>query len=478
MAKIIAALLCAGLIWWLFRLDRNPKVRVSKAVWIPLLWLLIAASRNISDWLQMSGGGAGDYTEGSPLDRAVLSVILAFGVVVLARRGTRVWALVRSNLPILLYFVYCGISVLWSDFPDVAFKRWFRACGDIVMVLVLLSEPDWLAAVKRLLSRLGFLLVPVSILFIRYYPQLGRVYTRSGRPTWVGVATDKNALGMLCLICGLASIYRFLEIWKGKEGEGSRKKNWLIAQGLLIAMTMYLIKEADSATAFACCGMAGGVMVLTYLYRWARRPVILNSMVAAVIGIAFGALFLGIGSGMVEDLGRDSSLTGRTAIWTSVLKQVHNPIVGTGFESFWIGPRRFKVMADIDQGVNQAHNGYLEIYLNLGWVGIAILATLIVAGYRRIIPAVRRQTQAGSLRLAYFIVAIAYNFTEGGFKMMHPVWIVFLLSTAIPPRVPAPSRSKTRAQLDEARLLAKSADADSSEEERKASIVAVNLATR
>jgi len=60
-----------------------------------------------------------------------------------------------------------------------------------------------------------------------------------------------------------------------------------------------------------------------------------------------------------------------------------------------------------------------------------LLGTLLVTGYRRIVNSVISQTDAGNLRLAFFIVAVAYNFSEGGFKMMHPVWLTFLLSTAV-----------------------------------------------
>ena len=443
MPKIIATFVCCLGIAWLFRLDRDPKVRSSKALWIPMMWLFIAASRNVSDWLQISGGGSSDYTEGSPFDRAVLSIILGFGVLALLGRREKVISILRTNAPIVIFFLYCGISVLWSDFPDVAFKRWFRACGDIVMILIVLTERDWLGSFQRLAARLGFLLVPLSILFIRYYPDLGRRYSRGGRFFWVGVATDKNALGMLCLIFGLASLFRFLQLY-GVE-KGSRQTKPLIGQGVLLLMTTYVLREADSATAFSCFGLAGGLMVLTFLFQWARKPTVMHIMVFAGLGIAFSALFLGIGSGMVENLGRESTLTGRTAIWTSAIAKVHNPLMGTGFESFWIGPRLLQVENDIHQGVNQAHNGYLEIYLNLGWIGIACLVGLIATGYGRIVAAVRRQIQAGSLRLAYFVATLAYNFTEGGFKMMHPVWIIFLLSIAIAPRAPFLQQPKSKA---------------------------------
>ncbi len=426
MAGLIASIFSLLVIWQLFRLNREENVRTSKALWIPTFWLFIAVSRNVSSWLQYSGGGGGDqYLEGSPLDRAVLSTVLALGVIILLGRVQRVRVFLQSNFPILLYFFYCGISFIWSDFPDVSFKRWFRAVGDVVMVLIVLTDPDWIAAVRRLFIRIGFVAAPLSILFIRYFPQLGRGFSRGGNPTWTGVATDKNALGMLSLLIGLASIFRFLQL-RGKK-KGTVSKGQFIALGSLIVMTVYLLWEANSATAFACFFLAGTPMVLTYLFPWARKPLFVNLMIVGALGVSASALFLNVGSGMVENLGRNSTLTGRTDIWRSVLPMVQNPLIGTGYESFWLGPRLVAVERLIDQTINQAHNGYIEVYLNLGWVGIALLAAVLISAYRRVISGLRESTPLASLWLAYFIVVAAYNFTEAGFKMMHPVWITFLL---------------------------------------------------
>jgi exopolysaccharide production protein ExoQ len=434
MARLIATIVYVLGIWQLFRLNRKAEIRTSKALWIPTVWFFIAASRPVSEWLQSPAGAANSVLEGSPLDRAIFSAILALGVIVLLGRTGRAGKLLRSNLPILLYFLYCGISVLWSDFPDVAFKRWFKGIGDVVMVLIVLTESDWVVALRQLLTRAGFVLLPVSILFIKYYPQYGRFYTHAGTPTWTGVATDKNALGMLSLLIGLASILRFLQIYRGEEN--ARKTGPLVAQGVLIAIAIYLLWEANSATAFACFFLAGGPMVLTYLFRWARKPVFVHAMVIAALGVSFSALFLNVGTGLVEDLGRNSTLTGRTAIWHVALGMVQNPVLGTGYESFWLGPRPAKLANLVTFGVNQAHNGYIEIFLNLGWIGVALLLVVLFTAYRRVVTAVRWMTPVASLRLAYFIVAIAYNFTEAGFQMMHPVWITFLLVTMLVPEVP------------------------------------------
>jgi O-antigen ligase len=77
----------------------------------------------------------------------------------------------------------------------------------------------------------------------------------------------------------------------------------------------------------------------------------------------------------------------------------------------------------------------LEVFLNLGWAGVSLLGIVIVTGYRNVLCALRRDADEGRLRLAYFVAALVYSFTEAGFRMMDPVWIFFLLSAA---KVPQP----------------------------------------
>jgi O-antigen ligase len=111
-----------------------------------------------------------------------------------------------------------------------------------------------------------------------------------------------------------------------------------------------------------------------------------------------------------------------------------NPLIGTGFESFWMGSRLERVDLLVGQGIQEAHNGYLELYLNLGLAGVALLATLIVTGYRKVLAVLRRDPHVGRLRLAFFTAGVIYSLTEAGFRMMSPIWIAFLLAvTFVPP---------------------------------------------
>jgi exopolysaccharide production protein ExoQ len=436
-----------------FALDREPKARTSLALWIPVVWFWIACSRNVSEWLSSGGpvsaslDSANRYLDGNPVDRNVMTVLLSLGLFVLWTRRRVVGATLRANLPILSFFLYCAISSLWSEHPDVSIKRWVKAVADLVMVLVVLTDRDRFTAIKRLLARVGFVMIPLSILLIRYYSDLGRAYNPwDGGLSWTGVTTTKNQLGMICLVLGLPSAWRVIEELRKRRRD--RRKGTIFVHCCIILMAFWLIHTADSMTPFACFILAGLVIVMASSRAVSRRPALIHLVVGAVLSIAFSALFLHIGSGLLANLGRDSSLTGRTDIWDMVIAMTPNRLLGAGYESFWVGERLQKIWAIYWNHPNQAHNGYLEIYLNLGWLGVTLLAVVIVSGYRHIIAGVRRKAPEAVLCLGYFVAAVAYNFTESAFKMTHPVWLIFLLATTTIPATRVLRRAETGTPTD------------------------------
>lgn len=432
----IATLIFACGILGLFLLDWDRKSRTSIALWIPVCWVLLAASRSFSQWLATFGGvtitdqgsAADFYLEGNETDRWVLSVFLMLAVAVLFRRRQSLLKVLRVNGPILLFFAYCALSTLWSDHTDVALKRFIKTGGDLTMVLVVLTEVDPLAAVKNVVAKAAFLLVPVSVLLIKYYPDLGRGYHPFvWTPYYTGVTTNKNELGFVCLICGLGSLWRLL------QAVHDRKRGPLLAYTAVLAMVSWLFWMANSMTSLSCFLMAGALMLVLSARRLGRTPVVVHSLVAAILMISCATLFLDLGSSLLQTMGREPTLTGRTDIWKLALSMNSNPLIGAGFESFWLPPRLDKIWSVYWWHPRQAHNGYIEVYLNLGWIGVALLVVVLIAGYKNVISAFRSDPDSGRLRLAYFVAAIAYNFTESAIRMLNPVWIFFILSAVAVP---------------------------------------------
>ena len=442
----LMAFVCLVGIVGLFVLDHDETSRTSKALWIPTAWLFLNCSRPVSLWLNAFGLGGGSrmdvaqvYLEGSPIDGAVFTLLLVAGLIVVAHRMPRVTPFFGKMKPVLFFFSYCALSTLWSDYPFVAFKHWNKGIGDIIMVLIILTDPDAVAALKRLFSRIGFALLPLSILFIKYYPSIGRAFTVSGFPMYTGVTMQKNTLGVICLIFGLGSLWRFLAVYRGRQV--SRRKQLLIAHGTILAMVAWLLYMCNSMTSISCFVMAGGLLVIANRPTVARRTVLVHLLVAAVIGISVFALFFDSSGGIVQDLGRNQTLTGRTAIWEAVIPLAGNPLIGTGYESFWLGKRLEKFWTVDDgafAGIQEAHNGYLELFLNLGWIGVVLLAVVIVTGYPKVIATFRQDPAVGSLGLAFFVSEVVYNCTEAGFRMMFPLWIFFLVAVLGMPKTPVP----------------------------------------
>ncbi len=414
----------------LFFIEMKSEARYSKALWIPTIWMLLVCSRPLSEWTHFDRNAniAGRFTDGSPLEASVYGILIAAGLLVLNRRPYKVASLFRLNTPLFLFICFCAISVLWSDYPFVGFKRWIKGAGTLVMVLIVLSDSDPVTAIRRFFSRIAFLLLPLSVLLIACFPDLGTMYDSDARRTfYVGVTTQKNELGLISLICGLGSLWALIGAYENREMK--YRMRHMIGHGVIVVTAFWLIKTCDSMTSFSCLVISGGVMVMTGRAWVRRRAGNAGTIVWGAIGIAIFAALLDSSGVLLHLLGRNATLTGRTDVWKAVLAMHTNPLLGAGYESFWMGNRLEDVWRMVGfKNFAEAHNGYLEIYITLGWLGLTMLGILVASGFRNALASLRMDPIAGRLKLAIFTATLIFNLSEAGFKMMGPVWVVFLIA--------------------------------------------------
>src|SRR5713101_6808038 len=224
MPPSLALLLASLFIMCLFWRDSKQQPKVSSAVWIPCILMLILGSRPISQWLNPGTfQSTDDLLEGSPTDGMVCLGLIAAGWLVLWRRQLPWRELFRNNVWLFLFFLYCALSVLWSDFPFVAFKRWIKGLGGPMMALILLSDRAPVEAVETLIKRCAYVLIPLSIVLIKYYPNLGKSYSEwTGAAYYTGVTTNKNMLGYLLFVFGLFFVCALFG--KGARGRDSGRR--------------------------------------------------------------------------------------------------------------------------------------------------------------------------------------------------------------------------------------------------------------
>ncbi len=426
MPPSIALLVWFVLLALLFRFDPAKYPGSSLALWVPLIWIFIVGSRLPSQWLGLQVGSANQALEnGNPLDRTIFFLLIVLAIAVLVVRGFNWGGFFARNIFLVAFLFFALLSVLWSDFPFVSFKRWFRDLGNYLVILVVVSDPNPLEAARTLLRRFCYLLIPLSILLIKYFPYLARQYeVWSGNAQFVGAATSKNMLGAVCLISGIFFFWDTVARWSDRK---ERRNKWIIRlNAAFVLMTLWLLNLSSSATSKVCLVIGCLVIIAAYSGVVRRHPALLKVSIPTIfclyLILAFG---LGLSGQLAAQLGRDPTLTDRTIIWNTLLSLHTNSLIGTGYESFWLGPRLHRIW-EVVGGINEAHNGYLDMYLNLGLIGVVFLVAFLFASYGTIWKKFPASHALAALSLGVWTAMLFYNVTEVAFKG-GLLWLAFLL---------------------------------------------------
>jgi len=137
---------------------------------------------------------------------------------------------------------------------------------------------------------------------------------------------------------------------------------------------------------------------------------------------------------LISFLGRESSLTDRVPLWEDILELVVNPIIGCGYNSFWLGDRPIAIWKKWSWHPVNTHNGYLDIYVNLGYLGLLFFLALIISTFNKAKNELIINYEYGRFRLGWLLITLLYNTTETAFAGVHLIWIIFLLVAIDLPR--------------------------------------------
>ena len=452
-------------------LDRRPPAVKTRApspwIWLPYIWLFIISTRSLASWLARStqdGITIDPDLSGSPLDRALLTLLMVLGLFVLGSRMESTKRILSRNPWLIVLFIYMALSVIWSNFPAISFRRCVRSVGTLTMVLVVLTERDPLGAIRALLRRLYLVHIPLSIAAIKYFRNVGIAYDWSGNEEmWVGLTNHKNNLGQVAMCSGLYSTWQVVQNWT--------RKKWTLDL-LLLLLTLWVLRGSkNSHSSTAIIGFILGVAVLfslQYLKKKIARlkTVVFTGMIVLTLAAPFAYLIFEALDTTPVDLvlkasGREMTLMGRTGLWKDLLNNAaKHPVLGVGYGAFWVGQAGYamypldnwsKVTPEWRPG--EGHDGYIDVYVDLGAVGLLLVLLVIGSAFAGAFEVLKTDFELGSFRLTLLLSIVANNVTESSLlKGTHFLWFLFLL-VAI--NLPRPNQ-RHRGNMPHARFAVKS----------------------
>jgi O-antigen ligase len=370
-------------------------------------------------------GASGDPV--NQIGYGLLGAIALGGLLMLTDR--RVLAAMISPWWLLL-LALAAISVLTAADSEAALRSFSFTLVAILCVLGFLGLQRDLGTFSVALTFAATLVLALSYAGIVLMPETA-IHGASGPEPehaglWRGVFSHKNIAGPVVACTGFVGLF-----WM------RRGRPWLGA--IILAASIVFVWNTGSKTAAGLIPITVLAVLLPRLMGLERAtPYLVASALAIGFVATVGLALIGPVGRMAAELAPDLTYTGRLTIWEFAIDMIEQrPWFGYGHESFWGSAAVTRTDVHFDmawdvRGTVHAHNGYLDIALNMGVpalvVAIIVFAVLPLRDYAR-----TTRARANVLLADMFLMMLVYTLLNGllesfFFRRADPVWIVFLLA--------------------------------------------------
>jgi len=315
----------------------------------------------------------GEYTTSITSETATLDRVEQIGIWVLCL--VMMIPKVREVLADLINFKILAaipllaiVSAAWAPEPFESLRRGIYLLLTVVFGMYL-AERYLPEQQMRLVFFVGYAAAILSVLTVFLAPRYGLGFAGE----WKGVFGHKNDLGVFMIFL-LTPAFHLRPTTLPMQ----------LGRVIYILLGLLLIFESQSKTAWVICLIyMAYVFAARYLGRFKRIDQVFLVLLAAsaVLFVSF-VLYQNLDL-LTGSLGKDATFSGRTRIWSAVLTSISKrPLLGYGYGGFWRGlsGESGNVISSVGFGVPHAHSGYLNIWLQIGAVGLGLfLASLFIA---------------------------------------------------------------------------------------------------
>lgn len=290
-------------------------------------------------------------------------------VLVCMRPGRALKGMVRSPLLIALLLLTAA-TYFWSIMPDLTARRIPALVFTTLAGVALASRWSWKSLTEIVAGTLAVLAV-MSFLLGALLPDMGRMQ-EIFPGAWRGLWLEKNGLGHVMVQTTIFLLAAGIMV-------PERRKLWF---GLAV-VSMALVILSTSKTALLVLLLSLGAMGFVAVVKSGPLRAVIATWLAVVVVIGVGLLIATETDLVLELLGKDATLTGRTEIWSGIMDQMSDhPWRGFGYGAVWDDPGFTGPKAWIGHQAHflpaNAHSGWLEIYIALGLGGVILFALWLV----------------------------------------------------------------------------------------------------
>ncbi|MEM1086201.1 MAG: O-antigen ligase [Pseudomonadota bacterium] len=306
---------------------------------------------------------AEESPEGSPILRLMWLPVYALTLCLIAWKAKEV-AFTILRMPFMVGLLcLAAFSFLWSIDPALSQRRGIAIVMSTLTGIWIGTRYDW----RTLLRVMGLVWITVAVIgtLTALLNPAFAVMTEIHVGAWKGLYYEKNQLGGHMARAAFLTAFLFL-----------MDRQWRPIWGGGVAISTLMVLMTTSKTSLLGLLLGFGVIAIAL---WMKRGRI-TSLTLTWLGIVIGGTVLGTlvfaPDVIFNLLGRDASLTGRTDIWAVLAEDIsERPWLGYGYGSFWMldSEPAYWLRETLEWEAPTAHNGWLEVAIALGLIGLAFL---------------------------------------------------------------------------------------------------------
>lgn len=360
-------------------------------------------------------GSSGGALKPLFLPLALLIQLVAIVLLALPPRQRLALDLLRHNPWMLLAIFFILISALWSIDPNLTIRRSIALVGTTAVGLLVYIEVGRERLLRFFAVNLAIFTV-LSVLFAIAVPSLGTHVHDKFAGQWRGLLGFKNQAAW--------SASLFIIIWLGtRKTPWMKKLTWP-----LLAIGALMLLQTKSATGLAATAFGVATFLSLYLFRRFPifRPIALTAaaILLLLIFTDAGSLF----STVLELLGRDASLTGRTSIWAALWPMLKDNLwLGVGYQAFWDHAADYFGNSSWMVDIGHAHNAYIEIMIDVGLIGLLLqLAFLLHAHVKLFLSSMRGNPDSATMLVVFLTFTVIGFAGSLFFRPNTGIWVMIV----------------------------------------------------